>query len=379
MKFIESRSIEKDNDASLKHAKLLRGPYQMSFDITYNCNLKCLHCFNRSGENLWIDRELSDREIIEFAKDLAQLELFNFCFCGGEPLLRFEVMLQAAEILSASGSMVSFVSNGNLLTKKKAKRLLASGISRGQISLDGSSSSYEELRRVKGSYEKAVNAIKILKETGFKEIEVAFSPTRWNINELEETFYFCRELGVTNFRVQPLMPLGRGRVNAEDILPSPLQYRNLVKTINKIKEKYLYGENSSCAVCGLNPGSTSSTGIEWGDPIDHLIRFSTVMEHFTTFTGVKADGSIQVSPYLPITVGNIRKHKFSEYWDNGLSRMWEIPKVKELAKRIVSVKDMGKNYESTPTVWFDEDISLDIIDDNLFGRKSNHERNKTIV
>ncbi|MEF3244807.1 MAG: hypothetical protein K6343_02335 [Caldisericaceae bacterium] len=63
------------------------------------------------------------------------------------------------------------------------------------------------------------------------------------------------------------------------------------------------------------------TNIEWGDPVDHLIRFPTIVEHCSTFVGVKADGSIQVSPYLPITVGNIRRHKFSEYWDKGLARM----------------------------------------------------------
>jgi MoaA/NifB/PqqE/SkfB family radical SAM enzyme len=277
-------------------------------------------------------------------------------------------MCKMGEILSASGSLVSFVSNGSLVTEEKAKKLLASGVTRGQISLDGDNPvSYERLRGVKGSFEKAINAIKILKNVGFKDVDVAFCPTQWNINEVESTFLLCKELGVTGFRVQPLMLLGRGKLNAESILPTPLQYRELVRTINLMKEKYLFEESSNCSVCGLTPGTTHNTNIEWGDPVDHLIRFPTIVEHCSTFVGVKADGSIQVSPYLPITVGNIRRHKFSEYWDSGLARMWEIPKVKELARRVVSIEDMGRSNEGIPTVWFDEDIEIDIIDDTLLG------------
>ncbi|MGC9101218.1 MAG: radical SAM/SPASM domain-containing protein [Caldisericum sp.] len=331
----------------MKHARILRGPYQMSFDITNKCNFRFLHCYNRSGENPVIERELTDEEVLEFANDLARLKLFNFCFCGGEPFLRFELMCEVGKILSSSGSIVSFVTNGSLVTEEKAKKLLASGVTRGQVSLDGDNPvSHERLRRVKGSFEKAVNAIKILKEVGFKEVDVAFCPTAWNIDEVESTFLHCKELGVTGFRVQPLMLLGRSKEHAKEILPTPLQYRELVKTINFMKEKYLFDESSTtCAACSLTPGVAHNMNIEWGDPVDHLIRFPTIVEHCTTFAGVKADGSLQVSPYLPITVGNIRRHKFSEYWENGLARMWEIPKIKELARRIVSVEDMGRNDE----------------------------------
>ena len=29
----------------------LCGPYEISFDITNKCNLRCLHCYNSSGSN----------------------------------------------------------------------------------------------------------------------------------------------------------------------------------------------------------------------------------------------------------------------------------------------------------------------------------------
>uniref|UniRef100_A0A7V0Z491 Uncharacterized protein n=1 Tax=candidate division WOR-3 bacterium TaxID=2052148 RepID=A0A7V0Z491_UNCW3 len=55
----------------------------------------------------------------------------------------------------------------------------------------------------------------------------------------------------------------------------------------------------------------------------------------------------------------------SDYWNNGLARIWEVPKVKELAERIVSCLDFGKREEGVPTVWFDKNIELDLIDDRL--------------
>ncbi|MGC8979870.1 radical SAM protein, partial [Caldisericum sp.] len=120
--------IREESAVPMKHARILRGPYQMSFDITNKCNFRCLHCYNRSGENPVIERELTDEEVLEFANDLARLKLFNFCFCGGEPFLRFELMCEVGKILSSSGSIVSFVTNGSLVTEEKAKKLLASGV-----------------------------------------------------------------------------------------------------------------------------------------------------------------------------------------------------------------------------------------------------------
>ncbi len=344
--------IPSESNLQIKHSKILRGPYQMSFDITNKCNFRCLHCFNRSGENFVIEKELSDDEVLSFAEDISQLKLFNFCFCGGEPLLRFELMCKVSEILSKEGTTISFVSNGYLLNEEKAKKLLDSGITRGQISLDGSNEySYEKLRRKDGSFNKAIEAIKALKEVGFKDISVAFCPTSWNIKELEDAFILCKNLGVKTFRVQPLMILGRAKENIEKILPSPLQYRELVKKIELLKRTYLK-ENMI---------------IEWGDPVDHLIRFSNIIKNCTTFASIRADGSIEVSPYLPIVVGNIRKHKFSEYWNKGLPKIWSLPIVKDMANKILSIYDMGKDFSDIPKVWFEKDIEIDIIDDNIFG------------
>ena len=60
---------------------LIVGPHQISFDITNKCNLRCLHCYNSSGENLASQNELTDQEVLDFIDEFKSIKLLNFCFC----------------------------------------------------------------------------------------------------------------------------------------------------------------------------------------------------------------------------------------------------------------------------------------------------------
>ncbi|WKV08557.1 hypothetical protein PQ743_04895 [Thermoanaerobacterium thermosaccharolyticum] len=45
------------------HGNILVGPHELAFDITNNCNLRCLHCYNASGENNVINNESKEMKI----------------------------------------------------------------------------------------------------------------------------------------------------------------------------------------------------------------------------------------------------------------------------------------------------------------------------
>lgn len=85
------------------------GPYQLALDITNKCNLRCLHCYNASGENRVMEHELSDDEVIKFVKDILPMKLLNFCFCGGETLLRKELICKCIKMLSNCGVRTAIV------------------------------------------------------------------------------------------------------------------------------------------------------------------------------------------------------------------------------------------------------------------------------
>lgn len=211
---------------------ILQAPYQVALDITNKCNLRCLHCYNESGENIQTNNELSDKEVMSLIDDLCSVGVFNLCFCGGEPLIRKDLIIKCIEKLKLNNiPNISMVTNGLLLTKEVAKDLKDAGLTNIQISLDGANSkSHDRLRNQEGVFTKTIQAIKNTISAGFKP-NIAFTPTSFNINEFKEVHSLLRNLGLNDIelRVQPLMLMGRASENLEDINPTQIQYRELVR------------------------------------------------------------------------------------------------------------------------------------------------------
>jgi len=91
-----------------RYSEVLIGPHHVAIDITNKCNLRCLHCYNSSGENDVIKTELSDHEVLEFMKSLSTINLYSLCLCGGEPLLRKELIFDSLKILTENGYQWTF-------------------------------------------------------------------------------------------------------------------------------------------------------------------------------------------------------------------------------------------------------------------------------
>lgn len=315
-------------------------PTTGSMDITNCCNLKCLHCFNKSNE-LARD-ELSDKEVMEIMRDVAKLKLYNFCFCGGETLLRYDLIVKCTEILKKTGTYnINIVTNGILLTEKKLTALKEAGISMVQISIDGScEKTHNRMRQSNNAFAGAINAIHLL-EQNHLQFSVAFCPTIFNINEFPELARMLDKYEyMTSLRVQPLMVMGRA---TKDIEPTHIQYRNLVTNINSFKI-----------------GNKLHYSIEWGDPIDHLIRFRDYV-HNIGLINILSNGDLSVSPYLPLVIGSLRNHSLLTYINSGLCSAWKSKIVRDYAEDIRCIDDLGKPHFGR-TIFKDDSKIMDLID-----------------
>jgi MoaA/NifB/PqqE/SkfB family radical SAM enzyme len=335
----------------IDNSHLLTGPLHIAFDVTNKCMAKCLHCFNRSGNELPRE-ELSDSQFLNIIDQLAEAKVFSVCYCGGEPLIRYEILVEATKRLKKAGvANINMVSNGWLLTQEKANKLAEAGMTMIQISLDGSTAeTHEKMRGMNGIFNKALEAMQMVTNANM-QLSTSFSPTKFNIHQFPEVVRMERSFkSITSIRIQPLMPMGKASDPSEDLLPEEEDYRRVVKFITEFNAK--------------NKGKLPI--IEWGDPLDHLRRFTSVKFKQLSFVEIKSDGLISASSYLPFKVGNLCKHTLKEYWDAGLGQIWNLPILRELADRVLCIEDLGTEKPGIPKVFFDNDIIIDLIDDKPF-------------
>lgn len=172
---------------------IIGAPHSVALDITNKCNLRCLHCFNNSGENDVVANELSDNEVLELVDSICQMHPFSFCFCGGETLLRKDLVIESLRRLSASGVKCNLVSNGLLANSNTLHELERAGLNGIQFSLDGLRDSHEHMRGLSGLYDRVLDAIDItLNETSL-HLSIAFLSDIVQWSTISNQFARCFE------------------------------------------------------------------------------------------------------------------------------------------------------------------------------------------
>src|SRR2546430_1685184 len=64
----------------------LEAPICLTWELTYGCNLACVHCLSSSGRR--DPRELTTSELFGVVDELAAMQVFYVNIGGGEPTLR---------------------------------------------------------------------------------------------------------------------------------------------------------------------------------------------------------------------------------------------------------------------------------------------------
>jgi len=97
-------------------------PVMVSFAVTRECNLKCIHCYSRSVETPHPD-ELTTVEAKRVIGEIADAGARLIIFDGGEPLMRkdiYELIAHAKEV----GLRPLMGTNATLITEEVAERLV---------------------------------------------------------------------------------------------------------------------------------------------------------------------------------------------------------------------------------------------------------------
>jgi len=213
------------------------------WECTLNCNFRCLHCGSSCGseESDDLPFRLVVNELIKL-KEQSGNKLPHVVITGGEPLMRKDIEEFGSEI-SKLGYNWGIVTNGSLLDAERFVHLTESGMSAITISLDGLRDSHNWLRNNPLSFDKTIDAIKLVSKNKNLTFDVATCITLKNINELDEMHDLLSSLNVKNWRIFTIDPIGRAKEYAElcingDILVRTLEFIKKAKKRKQIHVSY---------------------------------------------------------------------------------------------------------------------------------------------
>ncbi|MBV8218657.1 MAG: mycofactocin radical SAM maturase, partial [Solirubrobacterales bacterium] len=160
----------------------LDAPICLTWELTYACNLACVHCLSSSGRR--DPRELTTAECKGIIDELERMQVFYVNIGGGEPTVRRDFW-ELLDYAVAHRVGVKFSTNGSRITPEIAARIATTDYVDVQVSLDGATAQVNDRVRGPGSYATAIRAMENLAAAGFAAFKLSVVVTRENVTQLD--------------------------------------------------------------------------------------------------------------------------------------------------------------------------------------------------
>ncbi len=212
-----------ESEAKAQAAKKAGHPSSLIWNITNRCNLKCSHCYMAADAHILPD-QLSDEETIELVDRAHEAGVPVMFLSGGEPMLR-KNFWEILERVHGCGINPTISTNCTMVTEENAKRLKENGVRWIATSLYGPREYHDKLTQVPGTYDKVINAIRVLRKNGVGvSLKTAITVDNWPyIYDMIQT---AKDLDCGIFYICDLITSGRSE--GEDKLRiSKEQWREL--------------------------------------------------------------------------------------------------------------------------------------------------------
>jgi mycofactocin radical SAM maturase len=217
----------------------LLAPICLTWELTYACNLACIHCLSSSGRR--DPRELTTAECMSVIDELEQMQVFYVNVGGGEPTVRRDFW-ELLDYATAHHVGVKFSTNGSRIDAEVARRLAAMDYVDVQISLDGATAEVNDRLRGTGSFETAIGAMENLTAAGFSGFKVSVVCTRDNLGQLDQLKALADRYGA-QLRLTRLRPSGRGADTWQGLHPLAAQQLALYHWLRANGEDVLTGDS----------------------------------------------------------------------------------------------------------------------------------------
>ncbi len=203
----------------------LDAPICLTWELTYGCNLACIHCLSSSGRR--DPRELTTAEAMAVIDEMKVMQVFYVNIGGGEPTIRSD-FYELVDYAVGNGVGVKFSTNGSTLNADRARRLAATDHLDVQISIDGADAATNDAVRGKGSFASARRAMDHLASADFGPFKISVVMTRDNVDQLDDFKTIADAYGA-QLRLTRLRPSGRGADTWHQLHPTDEQQITLYR------------------------------------------------------------------------------------------------------------------------------------------------------
>jgi MoaA/NifB/PqqE/SkfB family radical SAM enzyme len=272
----------------------LRAPLFVSWQITRDCDLCCLHCCTDSAPGKRLPDELDAEEAMGVVDEIVRNEVPYVMLCGGEPLV-VPHFFRIAVALGAAGVQLKIETNGQRFDEAVAARLARLPVRSVQVSLDGNSEEIYGRQRPGGSLAKAHAACRAVRAAGLP-LEITFAPTRLNLHEAGAVIRRAAALGAFRFNTGKLMRVGTAARLWARLEPSAEEYREFRELLER-EARNLGGQMEFC-YSPFTLGEALRAGLD--EPPATLL--------------VLPNGWVKVAAALPHICADLRRESLADAW-----------------------------------------------------------------
>lgn len=206
-------------------------PILAHFSVTNRCNMRCAYCSVRRLNERQADLDTTGcKKIIE---RLSQWGVFQIGFTGGEPSLRRDLPELIAYTVSL-GNACNLTTNGWLLDERMVQAYRRAGLEQAQVSLDSHVPEVHDRLRGRGSFARAVKAIKLMQANGIA-VGVDCVVSRNNIGTIMDFITFLEHLKIPGLT---LIKIKQGDLELEkfkSLCPDYDEYSRLIDAVCRRK------------------------------------------------------------------------------------------------------------------------------------------------
>lgn len=288
--------------------------FYFQWHINNNCNLRCKHCYQDDygfnsldfGSLLYVKNEIS--------KTLSKWNMLGrISLTGGEPFLNPYLFPLLDELEKDENVVeIGILTNGTIISTDIVESLKKySKLREVQISLDGATKATHEKTRGPNTFDKSVEAIKMLRAAKIN-VAVMFTLTKVNMHEAVDMISFSESIGVNALTIERVTPCGH--TNKSDILTKEelkSVYCKITEISNTLKSNLRIRRSRSLWVLTQEYCKDDKVVLGGFCPVG-----------FTALT-IMPDATVLPCRRLNVPIGNLLKEGLFSIW-YGSELLWKI-------------------------------------------------------